>query len=112
MAFLSSMSGEWASLSGTATVVTDRAEVKKYYSPLLKAWMGDLGDGVHDGGPEDPRIGVIKLKTQVATYAISKSNMITRGVEMVKGAITGEAASVHNIRELSEEEIKAWRAKN
>lgn len=35
--------------------------VRNQYSPALKAWLGDLGDGKHDGGPEDPRISVIKV---------------------------------------------------
>merc|ERR1712058_217569 len=48
ISFLNS-SGEWASVSGKASIVTDRDTVKKYYSPALKAWLGDLGDGKHDG---------------------------------------------------------------
>merc|ERR1711939_898601 len=42
ISFLNS-SGEWASVSGKASIVTDRDTVKKYYSPALKAWLGDLG---------------------------------------------------------------------
>ena len=49
LAFLNS-SGEWASISGGASIEIDREPVKKYYSPGLKAWIGDLGDGKHDGG--------------------------------------------------------------
>ena len=45
-------SGEWASISGEASIITDREMVKKNYTPTLKAWIGDLGDGKHDGGPE------------------------------------------------------------
>jgi general stress protein 26 len=29
--------GEWASISGKASIITDRVTVKKYYSPALKA---------------------------------------------------------------------------
>jgi len=64
LAFLNN-SGEWASISGKASVETDREKVRKYYSPALKAWIGDLGDGKHDGGPEDPRIGVIKVNARL-----------------------------------------------
>lgn len=76
--------GEWASVSGEASVITDRSVVKKYYTPALKAWVGDLGDGKHDGGEDDPRIGVIKVSAKTATYAVSRSNFITRGVEVSK----------------------------
>lgn len=75
-------SGEWASVSGDAEIITDRSVVSKYYTPSLKTWLGDLGDGKHDGSENDPRIGVIKIKTKTATYAIARSNPISRGIEV------------------------------
>ena len=81
MSFYNS-TGEWASVSGDASIITDRETVRKYYSQHLKAWLGDLEDGKHDGGPEDPRIGIIKITAKTATYAISRSNALSRGVEV------------------------------
>jgi len=107
--FLNS-SGEWASISGKASVDTDRADVKKYYSPALKAWIGDLGDGVHDGGPDDPRICIIRVKTVTAQYAISKRTMIGGLVEVAKGVATGESPSVNKLRHLDEAEVAQWRS--
>lgn len=98
--------GEWASVSGEATIITDRDVVRKYYSPGLKAWLGDLEDGKHDGGPEDPRIGVIKVVTKTATYQIASGTALGRGVEVLKGAITGAAPKVGQLREINEDEIK------
>ncbi|CAL3965330.1 hypothetical protein PZA11_001894 [Diplocarpon coronariae] len=111
ISFLNS-SGEWASVSGQASIITDRSVVKKYYSSALKAWLGDLGDGKHDGGPEDPRIGVIKVSAVTATYALTRKNAVARGVEMAQGVITGKPASVNKLRELSEQEIATWRSSN
>ncbi|TVY26037.1 Protein bli-3 [Lachnellula hyalina] len=111
VSFLNS-SGEWASVSGTSEIITDRSVVEKYYSSSLKAWLGDLGDGKHDGGPQDPRIGVIKVTTRTATYAVSKKNAISRVAEVAQGVITGNAASVNKLREISEEDILTWRASN
>ena len=51
IAFLNN-SSEWASISGEASILTDRESVRKHYSSALKAWIGDLGDGKHDGGPD------------------------------------------------------------
>lgn len=79
--------------------------VRKYYSTSLKAWVGDLGDGVHDGGPEDPRIGIIRVATRTATYALAVGTSLGRGIEVVKGALTGQAAEVNKLRELSEKEL-------
>ncbi|KAH8803698.1 hypothetical protein F5884DRAFT_889192 [Xylogone sp. PMI_703] len=108
VSFLNS-SGEWASISGIATVITDRAAVKKYYSPAIKAWLGDLGDGTHDGGPEDPRVGLIKVETKSATYAITRKNVLSRAADMAQGAVTGKVPAVNKLRELSEQEIITWR---
>ena len=110
IAFLNS-TGEWASVSGEADIVTDRETIRKYYSPGLKAWLGDLEDGKHDGGPEDPRIGVIKVKALTATYAIATGTSLGRGADIVKGAITGAAPKVNKLREISEEELQQceWR---
>jgi len=109
IAFLNS-TGEWASISGKADILTDRATVKKYYSPALKAWLGDLGDGTHDGGPEDPRIGVIKVSAKTVTYQIARKTIVGRAVEMVQGVMTGEAPAVGKLREISEGEIDEWRS--
>ncbi|KAI9674177.1 MAG: BLI-3 blue-light-inducible Bli-3 protein [Caeruleum heppii] len=98
-------SGEWASIAGKAEVLTDRDVVKKYYSRQLKAWLGDLGDGKHDGGPDDPRIGAIRVNAVTATYAIADRNMVSRGIEIAKGTVTGDTAQVNKLRELSEEDI-------
>ncbi|MCJ1425044.1 hypothetical protein MMC29_002932, partial [Sticta canariensis] len=105
VSFLNS-TGEWASVSGEATVITDRDVVRKYYSPSLKAWVGDLGDGVHDGGPEDPRIAIIRVKARTATYALAVGTSVGRGIELVKGALTGQAPDVNKLRELNEEELE------
>ena len=104
--------GEWASVSGTATVETDRERIRRYYNSGLKAWVGDLGDGKHNGGPEDPRIGIIKVKAITATYALQKGSAVSRGLGIAKGAITGTAASVNKLREVSEEELEQYRAVN
>lgn len=109
MSFLNS-TGEWASISGTASIITERSLVKQHYSSTLKAWMGDLGDGVHNGGPEDPRIGIIRVKMHTATYAFTSKGAVGRAVEVVQGEITGKPASVNKLREISDVEVQQWRA--
>ncbi len=111
VAFLNG-SGEWASVSGLSEVVTDRELVRQHYSSSLKAWLGDLGDGVHDGGQDDPRIGVIRVRTIAATYSLASKNALGRAVEVAQGAVTGKPASIHRLRELSEAEAGTWRESN
>lgn len=106
LAFLNP-AGEWASISGSASIETDRKIVEQHYSPALKAWLGDLGDGKHDGGPQDPRIVLIKVKAVTAQYAVLRRTAIGSVVEIVKGAISGEAPSVNKLRYLNESDISA-----
>jgi general stress protein 26 len=103
-------SGQWASVSGNASIDTGRALVKKYYSPTLKAWMGDLGDGTHDGSENDPRIGVIRVKMETATFAITDRTILGRLAEIAKGTVTGETAHVNNIREITKDEVSSRRS--
>lgn len=103
-------SGEWASVSGTAKVETDRELVKKHYNPILKTWLGDLGDGKHDGSENDPRIGVIRVKAVSAVYAIVSKNIISRAVEVAQGAVTGKPAEINKLREITESEVSQWRS--
>ncbi|ROW01088.1 hypothetical protein VSDG_02641 [Cytospora chrysosperma] len=105
-------SGEWASVSGHATVETDRELVRKHYNPILKTWLGDLGDGKHDGSENDPRIGVIRVKMLSAVYAIVSKNLFSRAVDVGVGAVTGKPAAVNKLREISEAEVNQWRSSN
>lgn len=109
LAFLNN-SGEWASISGKATIETDRSRVKEHYSPHLKVWLGDLGDGKHDGGPDDPRIGLITISSETASYCISKKTLVGSVVEMAKSAATGEAASINKLTYITEKELQQARS--
>ncbi|KAJ6781346.1 hypothetical protein PWT90_02757 [Aphanocladium album] len=102
--------GSWASVAGHAAMVTDRDEVKKYYTPLLRAWLGDLEDGVHDGSENDPRIGLIKLKTETVTHNLAEHGALATAAKVTSAAIKGKPAEVNSLRHISEDEIKAWRA--
>ncbi|TDZ22811.1 Protein bli-3 [Colletotrichum sidae] len=103
-------SGDWASISGVSSIITDRSLVKKHYSSALKAWVGDLGDGTHDGSENDPRIGIIRVKTVSVTYAISNTNVLGRVAQVAEGAITGSPAQVNKLREISSQEVEQYRA--
>lgn len=74
--------------------------------------MGDLGDKKHDGGPQDPRIGIIRVLAKTATYAVVRKNAVSRAAEMAQGVVTGKAPAVNKLRELSEQEVETWRSSN
>lgn len=59
----------WVSIAGTAVTVSDRdPRIKELYSKGLRAWFGDLGDGKHDGGPKDPKLALIEVKSRYVAY--------------------------------------------
>ncbi|ORY77793.1 hypothetical protein BCR37DRAFT_122459 [Protomyces lactucae-debilis] len=109
VSFYKDSTGEWLSVSGKAELVTDRNVVEKYYSKSLKAWIGDKGDGVHDGGPGDPRIGIIRVKTSTVTYAVQTATTIGKYIGIAKGIVTGEVPSINSIVEMAEKDIAAAR---
>lgn len=104
--------GEWASVAGSASVVTDRSVVRAHYTPTLKAWLGDLGDGRHDGSAEDPRLGMIRVRMQTATCSLSGKGVFGTMKDVVAGAVTGRVAEVVKLREISEKEVELWRTTN
>lgn len=79
--------------------------VEKFYSPALKTWLGDLGDGVHDGGPGDPRIGVIRVESKSAVHVTPRKGMIGRAVEVGKAVAKGDVPPINKHREISTEEL-------
>lgn len=67
--FQDSKTQNWVSISGKATTVSNGGErIKEYYQKGTNAWFGDLGDGVHDGGPDDPRLALIEVKSTYVAY--------------------------------------------
>jgi len=101
-------SGEWASISGQGSVTTDRTLVDRFYSPALKAWIGDLGDGIHDGGPKDPRIGMITVKAKTASYSLARQGILGRAIQVAKGVAQGDVAAVSILRGVTETEFREW----
>lgn len=85
-------------------MVTDKKTIHKYYYPCLKAWFGDLKDGVHDTGPDDPRIGAIRVKITQASHAIVGEGMLgKKASDYTKDA--SEVPRINRLRLLSRDEL-------
>lgn len=61
--FHDSSTQDWISVTGE-TVTSDNSDprIKEVYNKYVSAWFGDLGDGKHTGGPEDPRMKLIEVQ--------------------------------------------------
>ncbi|KAG7580034.1 hypothetical protein FFLO_00005 [Filobasidium floriforme] len=104
VSFLEPTKGDWISIAGKANTTTDRETVKKYFNPATKAWFGDLGDGVHDGTANDPRVTVLIVKPAEIRYFAQKDSMIGQAVEVATSALTGKVATPGAIRTITGEE--------
>lgn len=70
--FQNSSNQDWVSITGEAvTTSNEDPRIKEIWSKGTKAWFGDLGDGVHTGGPEDPRMKLIEVKSKCESCSSS-----------------------------------------
>ncbi len=84
---------EWVSVSGIAKISTDRAKVRELYRPDWKAWFGSEG-GEQDGTADDPRIVLIGVDIELATFMeVNKPQPVVL-FELVKGLVTGKAQEI------------------
>ncbi|MCJ1473733.1 hypothetical protein MMC13_002384 [Lambiella insularis] len=108
--FQNSSTQDWASISGTATTVSNEdPRIKEIYNPGLSAWFGDLGDGVHTGKPEDPRMTLIEVKPNHISYWKSTVTSLGFLKEVGVGAMTGQVANTGVQRELTKDDISQMR---
>ena len=108
--FQNSSSQDWVSITGTATQAEhDESRVKDLYTPMMKAWFGDLGDGVHNGTYTDPRMGVIEVKAKYVAYWKATVGKLGFMKEVGLGALKGEVANTGLLRELGESDLQKMR---
>ncbi|KAL9579184.1 MAG: hypothetical protein Q9203_006807 [Teloschistes exilis] len=108
--FQNSSNQDWVSISGTA-VTTDNADprIKQVYSKGVNAWFGDLGDGIHTGMPEDPRMALIEVKANYIAYWKTTSSMPGFIKEVAQASLTGQVADTGVNRQLFDKDIQVAR---
>ena len=99
LSYFDTRSWEWVSVSGTARVSTDRAQIRRLYQPDWKVWFGALDD-VRDGGPDDPRLALILIDTESVIYMKQDKPKPVVLFEVVKGMITGQQPDTGETRRL------------
>jgi general stress protein 26 len=76
----------YASLSGRAKVVRDRAKIEELWKPELKAWFPE--------GTETPDIALLKVTVAHAEYWDGSQSIIAHAVSFVSSLIKGEPAEL------------------
>jgi general stress protein 26 len=103
-AYFNNKSREWVSVSGVAHVSKNRTKIRQLYKEDWKIWFGDEG-GERDGGPNDPRIALIMVEAESATYMkVNKPKPVVL-FEALKGFVTRSRPSVGDIKEVTGAEM-------
>jgi len=111
--FQNSSNQDWVSITGQ--VVTNSNEdprIKEIYSKGAGAWFGDLGDGVHTGKPDDPRMTLIEVQPKYISYWKASVGTVGFGMEIVGAIMSGGVPVTGSLREMKESEIQQARSKD
>lgn len=72
---------EYLSVTGMATIYTDREKIEAVWSPMAKAWFTE--------GKDDPNLTVIRVRPQQGYYWDTKNGKMVSLIKIAAGAITG-----------------------
>jgi general stress protein 26 len=104
LAYFNNKSREWVSVAGVAHVSKNKSRIRQLYKEDWKAYFGDAG-GDRDGGPNDPRITLIMVEAESATYMkVNKPKPVVL-FEVLKGMVTGSRVDVGEVREVTAGEL-------
>ncbi|KAK7685149.1 hypothetical protein QCA50_011512 [Cerrena zonata] len=106
VSFYDEKSTNWASYCGIARISQDKDKISKYWSSTISAWFGDLGDGIHKGDQNDPRVAIIEVVPDSIRYWVATSNKVGRAVDIAVGAVTGKTAAPGELRTIAKDEIQ------
>ncbi|KAF2129984.1 hypothetical protein P153DRAFT_366476 [Dothidotthia symphoricarpi CBS 119687] len=111
LAFQDNKTQDWVSVTGVATTTSNSdPRIKDVWSRGAAAWFGDLGDGVHTAGPEDPRMTLIEIKSKYVSYYKTEVGLLGYAKEVVGAAVTGGVANTGKLRELNEQDLQQARS--
>ncbi|HVF42190.1 MAG TPA: pyridoxamine 5'-phosphate oxidase family protein [Pyrinomonadaceae bacterium] len=79
-------SRQYASLTGRAEVVRDRAKIEELWQPQLKAWFPE--------GVDTPDIALLKVTVERAEYWDGSQSVVSHAAGLVSSLVTGEPAEL------------------
>ncbi|KAH9961256.1 hypothetical protein BC827DRAFT_1203499 [Russula dissimulans] len=111
VSFFDTSTSDWASFSGIARVIDDRSVIKKHWSSCIASYFGDLGDGIHKGDENDPRVAAIEVIPDEVRYWLATRGAIARNVQEIaavaRSAVTQGAFTIAGeLRTITKEEIQ------
>ena len=76
----------YASLTGRAEVVRDRAKIEELWKPELRAWFPE--------GVDTPDIALLKVTVERAEYWDGSQSLVAHAVSLVSSLISGQPAQL------------------
>jgi general stress protein 26 len=102
--YFNNKSREWVSVRGIARVSKNKAKIRQLYKEDWKAWFGDEG-GDRDGGPNDPRLALILVEAELATYMkVNKPRPVVL-FQVLRGMVTGSRVDIGEVKEVTGAEL-------
>jgi general stress protein 26 len=80
--FQGSAHSDFLSVTGTATISTDKKKIKELWEPIIKTWFTE--------GVDDPRITVIRVEPTDGYYWDNKNGNAVAFLKMAAGAALGK----------------------
>ena len=74
---------DYVSLSGRATLVTDKAQVQAHWSESMRAWFPK--------GVDDPEAALLKVAVDAAEYWDAPNSTMVHAYGFIKARLTGES---------------------
>lgn len=81
LAFQNEQASRYLQLSGTASLVVDRAKMRELYTPDVRAWF--------PGGVDDPHIALIRIDVTNGTFWESPGGIVHVLAAFTKSVVTG-----------------------
>lgn len=84
---------DYLSVSGTVSIVRDRAKMQSLWSPWIKPWFPD--------GLDDPNLVLLKVRIDAAEYWKAPGTAVMRLYGLAKGIATGNTDALGENRKLT-----------
>ncbi len=86
VAFSDPKNQNYVSLSGTASLIRDKAKMTELWQPQLKAWFPK--------GLDEPDIALLKVSAHKAEYWDAPSSFVAHAIGLVQTLVSGKPANV------------------
>lgn len=74
---------DYVSLSGRASLVTDKTSIDEHWSEIMRTWFA--------GGKDDPEVALLKVTIEAAEYWDAPNSKMVHAYGYVKAVLTGES---------------------